>query len=147
MKQVGAGPVKDGHKVVANHFHAELGQITDGLAVVFDVLIPGRQADLDVIVDVHGLHHIHVEAVGGKLLLDLGNFLHFPDFPGQFVVQSPDDAGDTGDLLDVGELDVVIALAVPAETHLHWHWNSSLFFFRLMIVYLYFFTMEIAKIV
>ena len=81
--------------------------------------------------DIHGLHYIHVETIGGKLLLDLGNLLHFPDFSGQLVVQGPNDAGDAGNLLDVRKGNLVIALAVPSETHLHWHWNSSLFFISL----------------
>ena len=126
VEQVGAGPVKDGHEVVADHLHAELGQVADGLDVVGDVLISGGQADLDVVVDVDRFDHIHVEAVRLQLLLHLGDLIDLPDLAGHLVVQGPDDAGDAGDLLDVGQGDLVVAFAIPAETHLHWHSLSLL---------------------
>ena len=62
-----------------------------------------------------------------------GTFLDLvllPNFAGHLVMQCPNDAGDTGDLLDVRQLNFVVAFSVPTETHLHWHKNSS--------VYLYF---------
>ena len=121
MEQVGAGPVEDGHEVVADHLHAELLQVPHGLDVVLNVLVPGGQAHLDVIVDVDGFHHVHVEAVGLQLLLDLGDLLFLPDLAGLLVVQGPDDAGHARDLLDVRQLDAVVALAVPAKAHLHRH--------------------------
>ena len=121
VEQVGAGPVEDGHEVVADHLHAELLQVPHGLDVVLNVLVPGGQAHLDVIVDVDGFHHVHVEAVGLQLLLDLGDLLFLPDLAGLLVVQGPDDAGHAGDLLDVRQLDAVVALAVPAKAHLHRH--------------------------
>ena len=126
VEQIGAGPVEDGHEVVADDLHAELGQVADGLDVVGDVLIAGRQADLDVVVDVDRLDHVHVEAVRLELFLDLGDLIDLPDLAGHLVVQGPDDAGDAGDLLDVGQGDLVVALAIPAETHLHWHSLSLL---------------------
>ena len=52
VEQVGTGPVKDGHKVVADDLDTELGQVADALLVVLDVLVAGGQADLDVIVDI-----------------------------------------------------------------------------------------------
>ena len=36
-----AGPVEDGHKVVADDLDTELGQVADALLVVLDVLIAG----------------------------------------------------------------------------------------------------------
>ena len=62
MEQVGTGPVKDGHEVVADGLDAELGQVADALLVVLDVLVARRQADLDVVVDVDGLDDGGVEA-------------------------------------------------------------------------------------
>src|SRR5699024_10116761 len=126
VEQVGAGPVEDGHEVVADDLHAELGQVADGLDVVGDVLVAGGQADLDVVVDVDRLDHVHIEAVRLELLLDLGDLIDLPDLAGHLAVQGPDDAGDAGDLLDVGQRDLVVALAIPAETHLHWHSLSLL---------------------
>lgn len=63
VEQVGAGPVKHGHKVVANYFYPKAGQIFDGLFVIFNERIPGWQANLDVIMDINGLHYIHIETV------------------------------------------------------------------------------------
>ena len=126
MEQVGAGPVEDGHEVVGDHLYPEGGQIAQSLLVVFDILIPGGQADFDVVVDVDALHHIHVEAVLVQLCLDLRDLLRLPDLAGHLVVEGPDDTRHAGDLLDVGQLDLVVALAVPAECHLH-HVNSSYF--------------------
>ena len=72
MEQVGTGPVKDGHKVVADDLDAELGQVADALLVVLDVLVAGGQADLDVVVDVDRLNNVHIEAVSVDLI---GEFL------------------------------------------------------------------------
>ena len=121
MEQVRASPVKDGHEVVADHLHPELGEVADALLVVFNVLVSGGQTDLDVVVDVHRLHHVHVEAVLVQLALHLGDLVDRPDLTGHFVVQSPHDPRHTGNLLDIGQLDTIVALAVPAECHLHRH--------------------------
>ena len=101
MEQVGPGPVKHRHEVIANDLHTEFGQIPDALLVIFNVHIPGGQTDLDVIMDIDGLHHIHIKSVLIQLLLDLGNLRFLPDFSGQLVVQRPDNGGHTGNLLDI----------------------------------------------
>ena len=119
MEQVAAGPVEDGHEVVADDLHTKPGQIADGLLIVLNIHIPGGQTNLDIVVDIDRLHHVDVEAVFPALSLDFGNLSLFPDLSGHLVVQCPDDAGHAGDLPDVGKFDVVIVLAVPAKTHLH----------------------------
>ena len=121
VEQVGAGPVEDGHEVVADDLDTELGQVADALFVVLDVLVAGGQADLDVVVDVDRLDDVHVEAIGVDLVCDLLDLVDFPDLAGHLVVQCPDDAGHAGDLLDVAEGDRVVALAIPAPTHFHRH--------------------------
>ena len=121
VEQVGAGPVEDGHEVVADDLDTELGQVADALLVVLDVLIAGGQADLDVVVDVDRLDNVHVEAVSVDLVCDLLDLVDLPDLAGHLVVQRPDDAGHAGDLLDVAEGDGVVALAIPAPTHFHRH--------------------------
>ena len=125
VEEIGAGPVKDRHEVVADHLDAKLGQVADALLVVLDVLVAGRQTDLDVVMHVDGLDNIHVEAVRLQLLLHFSDFFDGPDFAGHLVVKRPHDAGDAGNLLDIGKADLVIAFAVPTETHLHRHKNSS----------------------
>ena len=37
------------------------------------------------------------------------------------MMQCPHDARHTRNLFDISKADLVIVLAVPAETHLHWH--------------------------
>ena len=121
VEQVGAGPVEDGHEVVADDLDTKLGQVADALLVVLDVLIAGGQADLDVVVDVDRLDNVHVEAVSVDLVCDLLDLVDLPDLAGHLVVQCPDDAGHAGDLLDVAQGDGVVALAIPAPTHFHRH--------------------------
>ena len=67
------------------------------------------------------LNNIAVEAVGMELIHNLSDLALFPDFAGHLVVQSPDNAGNTGDLLDIVQGDLIVALAIPTETHLHRH--------------------------
>ena len=61
--------------------------------VVLDVLVAGGQADLDVIVDIYRLDHVHVEAVSVDLISYLLDLVDLPDLAGHLVVQRPDDAG------------------------------------------------------
>ena len=128
VEQVGTGPVKDGHEVVADDLDTELGQVADALLVVLDVLVAGGQADLDVIVDIDRLDHVHVEAVSVDLIGYLLDLVDLPDLAGHLVVQRPDDAGHAGDLLDVAQADGIVALAIPAPTHFHRHRKILLFY-------------------
>ena len=121
MEQVGTGPVKDRHKVVADGLDAELSQVADALLVVLDILVAGRQTDLDIIVDVHGLHDGSVEAVGMDLIDNFLDLVFFPDLAGHLAVQRPNDLLNTGDLLDISQRDGVVALTIPAPTHFHRH--------------------------
>ncbi len=125
VEQVRPSPVEHRHEVVADHLHPKGRQVADGLLVVLDILVPAGQADLDVVVDIDGLHHVHVEAVLVQLLLHRRDLLGLPDFPRHFVVKRPDNALHARNLLDVGQLDLVVALAVPAPGHLHWHIITS----------------------
>ena len=121
MEQVGAGPVKDGHEVVADGLHTELGQVADALLVVFDQLVAAGQTDLDVVVDVDRFHHLGGKTVGMDLVHHGLDLVLFPDLAGHLAVQRPDDALHAGDLLDVAEGDGIVALTVPAPTHFHGH--------------------------
>ena len=121
VEQVSAGPVKDRHEVIADNLNAKLGQVADALLVVFDILVAGRQADLDIVMDVHRFNNVAVEAVSVDLIHDFLDLVLFPNLTGHFVVQSPNDAGNAGNLLDVAEGDGVVVLTIPAPTHLHRH--------------------------
>ena len=121
VEQVSAGPVKDRHEVIADNLNAKLGQVADALLVVFDILVAGRQADLDIVMDVHRFNNVAVEAVSVDLIHDFLDLVLFPNLTGHFVVQSPNNAGNAGDLLDVAEGDGVVVLTIPAPTHLHRH--------------------------
>ena len=78
MEQVGAGPVEDGHEVVADDLDTKLGQVADALLVVFDILVAGGQTDLDIVVHVDGLDNIHIKAVGVDLVCNLLDLVDFP---------------------------------------------------------------------
>ena len=123
MEKIGARPVENGHEIIADHFHSERSEVADRLNIIVNVFVPGRQADFDVVMDVDGFHHIHIEAIGIQLFLHFGNFFRLPDFSGQLVVQSPDNCGYSGDLFYIGKRNSVISFAVPAKTHLHRHGN------------------------
>ena len=127
VEQIGAGPVEDGHEVVADDLDAELGQVADALLVVLDILVAGGQADLDVVVDVDGLDDGGAEAGRVDLVDDLLDLVLLPDLAGHLAVQRPDDLLDTGNLLDVAQGDGVIALTIPAPTHFHRHMVLLLF--------------------
>ena len=121
VEQVGTGPVKDGHEVVADDLDTELGQVADALLVVLDVLVAGGQTNLDVIVNVDRLNDGSIEAVRMDLIDDGLDLVLFPDLTGHLAVQGPDDLLNTGDLLDVSQRDGVVALTIPAPTHFHRH--------------------------
>ncbi len=96
MEQVGTGPVKDRHEVVADGLDTELGQVADALLVVLDVLVAGGQTDLDVIVNVDRLNDGSIEAVRMDLIDDGLDLVLFPDLTGHLAVQGPDDLLNTG---------------------------------------------------
>jgi hypothetical protein len=58
------------------------------------------------------------------------DFMLLPNFAGHFVMQGPNDAGNARDLLDVAELDLVVAFAVQTETHVHRH----IYFLQLFVI-------------
>ena len=127
MEQICPGPVKNGHEIVSHHLHPEFGKVAQGLFVVFNVFVPGGQADFNVVMDIDAFHHVHVKAVAFNLLPHLFNLFHFPDFPYRFVMERPDQAGDAGNLFDHLLCDAVVSFAVPAKCHLHI--SSSFYFF------------------
>ena len=106
MKHIAACPVKDRHKVVADHLYAEGREISDCLDVVVDVPVTCRQPDLDVVMNVDGFHDIGVEACRFDLIDNCFDFFRLPDLSGQLVVQRPDDRAYARDLPDIGKGNV-----------------------------------------
>ena len=129
MEEIGPGPVEDGHEVVADDLDSELAQIQDTLPVVLDEGVSGGKADLDIVMDVDGFHHLGVKAIGMDLIHDFPDFVFFPDFAGHLVVQGPDDACHAGDLFNVGQGNGVVSFPVPAPSHFHCHTVTSLHYF------------------
>ena len=101
MKKVASRPVEYRHEVIAYYLNAELGEISDGCFVVFDIGVATGKADLDIIVNVDRLDHVHVESVLVKLALDLGDLTFLPYLSGHLMVERPHDTFNTRDLLDV----------------------------------------------
>ena len=89
MEQIGTGPVKNRHEIIGNYLDTEFRQIPQGGFIVFNILVPGGQANLDIIMDVHAFHHIHIEACAFNLSACFFNFLHGPDLTCLLVMQGP----------------------------------------------------------
>ena len=75
MEELGAQPVEHQHEVVDDHFDPMSCEILQGLAVIGDVGVTRRLAELDVLMDVHRLDDLALQAglidlldVGGNLL-------------------------------------------------------------------------------
>ncbi len=127
VEQICPGPVKNGHKVVGHDLHAELRQIAQRSLIVFDILVSGKKPDLDIVMHVHALHHVHVEARALDLAPCLLDLFHLPDLSGLLVMQRPDQPGHSRDLFDHLRGNAVVSLAVPAKCHLH---NVVLLYFQ-----------------
>ena len=90
--EVGAGPINDGHEVVAHPVDAQLPEIPERLAIVFDQAFVVAGAQLDVIVHGHAFDHRPDQAMVSDELparIDIG---HRPDFSSGYVVERGDDA-------------------------------------------------------
>ncbi len=119
VEQVGACPVENGHEIVGDDLDACRGKVAQGDIIVFDILVAGGTADLDIVMDVDRLDNIDIEARGFDNSLFLCDFFGFPDFAGLLMVQRPDDAGHAGNLPDLVEGNRIVPFSVPAECHLH----------------------------
>ena len=76
VEELGAQPVEHRHEVVDDHLDPMSCEILQGLAVIGDVGVTRRLAELDVLMDVHRLDDLALQAglidlldVGGNLLL------------------------------------------------------------------------------
>ena len=70
LVQLGPGPVKNRHKVVADHLYARLAQPPHRLPVVVDIRVPSGQAQLDVLMDIDALNDLHLQASGIDFLFE-----------------------------------------------------------------------------
>ena len=127
MEQICTRPVKNRHEVVADYLDAELAEVQDALLIILDQGVSCRQADLDIVVNIDRLNDLRIETVSVDLIYYLTYLILFPDFTGHLVVQSPDNACNSGDLFDVTQSDRVVTFAVPTPSHFHWHILPSLF--------------------
>ena len=121
LGQLRAGPVEDGHEIVAYHFDAGLCGVAQGLDVVFDVLVAAGKAELDVFVDVDAFQILEYEVVRFGLLLNMKQRLYRPHFADGNVEQCADDAVHAGDLVDLLQCNLVVFFSVPTEGHSHAH--------------------------
>ena len=119
VEQIGSCPVKDRHEIVSYDFDAELCQIAKRGLIVFNIPVAGGETDFDIVMDIDAFHHVHVEAGALNTASDGFYFLRFPYLTCLFVVERPDESGDSGNLPDHLRRDAVVAVAVPAKCHLH----------------------------
>ena len=119
MKKVCPRPVKDRHEIISHDLDAKLCEIAQRLLVILNILVARGQPDLDIVVDVHALHDVHVKAVVLDLMTHLLDLVNLPHLACRLVMQRPYKSGHTGNLPDLFLRDAVISLAVPAKSHLH----------------------------
>ena len=80
FSQVGPGPVKDGHEVVADHLDAGFGSIAQGRDVIFNILVTAGQAQFDVFMDVDAFQILEDQVVRFSLLFDVKQRFYRPYF-------------------------------------------------------------------
>ena len=98
MGQIGTGPVKDRHEVVADDPDAALRQHADVFPVVFDEGVPGGIAPLDVLVNAEAVHKLKLQAVGLDLLLQAQHLRPVPHLPQGQMIEGGDNAVQVGNL-------------------------------------------------
>ena len=118
MGQIGTGPVKDRHEVVADDPDAALRQHADVFPVVFDEGVPGGIAPLDVLVNAEAVHKLKLQAVGLDLLLQAQHLRPVPHLPQGQMIEGGDNAVQVGNLRVLAQGDGVL-LPVPAENQVH----------------------------
>ena len=128
-RQIGAQPVQHRHEIVDNHLHAVLGEISDGGFVVFNVPVAGRQAELDILVDVDALNHLARETVGLHQGDVAGDLLLRPHLSGGLVIEKTHDPRHAGYLADLRQSNGVAVFSVPAKGHFHFSVPLFLFIF------------------
>ena len=119
MKKIRPCPVKDRHKIVSHYFDTEFCKVFQCCLIIFNILIPCGQTDLNIIMDVDTLHHIHVKT---RTLNARSHFLylfHRPDLSRLLVVKCPDKSAHARNLPDHLRCNIIISIAIPAKCHLH----------------------------
>ena len=119
MKKVRSCPVEDRHKIIGHYFYTELCKIFKCCLIIFNILIPCRKTDFDIVMDIYALYNIHVETGAFDPSSYFLYFLDSPDFPRLLVMKRPDKPADSGNLSDHFRSDVIISIAIPAKRHLH----------------------------
>ena len=118
-RQIGAQPVEHRHKVVDDHLDPAFGQVFDGLDVVGDILVAGRQAELDVLMDVDALDDLDLEAGVIDVFDIVPDHVKRPDLARGILVKHAHQAGAARDLFDLLEGYTVVAFSIPSECHFH----------------------------
>ena len=119
LRQFRPGPVEHRHEIVTDDGDADFGQIAQGEEIVFDVAVPRRQAQLDILMDIDAFDCFQPQAGGFDFRFQGQEFIHRPDFADRHVEQSADDSLDARDLPDVLQRERFILLPVPAKGHFH----------------------------
>ena len=117
--QLRAGPVENGHEIIAHHMDILFAQVFQGADIVFDVTVPFRKSDFNGIVDVHTFDTRNMKPAGLHFLLQCMYSLLLPKVSGSRIVKSGDHARHTRDLADLLQRDRIEAAAVPAQCHFH----------------------------
>ena len=117
--QVGTGPVKYGHKIVADDMDIVLRQVLQCGNVVGDMLFSLLRADLDVVGYIHRLDGGDLQAGVLHHLLKLCDLLIGPHLSRLLAKQGGNHPVNSGNLPDLLQGNAVVARSIPTQCHLH----------------------------
>ena len=90
-----------------------------GLFTTSPDIIPCGQTDLNIVMDVDTLHHIHVKTCTLDARSHFLNLFHRPDLSRLLVVKCPDKSAHARNLPDHLRCNIIISIAIPSKRHLH----------------------------
>ena len=92
MKQVGTGPVQDGHEVVADAVDALCCQVTQTLLVNLYLVVAVRTAIFDSLYDGQRFYHAPAHAVAFNIFTQVANLLAGPHLTEGDIMQGSNNA-------------------------------------------------------
>ena len=114
MVQLGSGPVKYRHEIVADALDSGLSHPADVLAVVGDVFVSGVLAQLDVLVNRNAFDHVKAQSRVLNLLFQPGDALAAPNLAHRHVVNRCHDGLHPRNLTDIFQRYLVV-FSIPSE--------------------------------
>ena len=114
MVKLCPGPVKDGHKVIADTFDACLCKSFDIFTVVGNIAVSCRLAQLDILMYGNALNDFKVKASLLCLLFKLRYTLPAPDLSHRDIIDCSHNGVHTRNLTDIFQCDLVL-FSIPTK--------------------------------